>query len=778
MSEFEGANMLDRTEMSHNLRGSLQRAITYAFEQSHRQVTLEHLLLALADDREAAVILESSAVNVPALMTDVSGYLGRLEDRVDGGQQRQPELGGDVQHIIQSAGAAAQKSKRRAVSSALVLAAIVGDGRSPSAQILRNHGLTFENAIAALKQANSKPAASPAPLQAPPPQSNPAQPSDQSPVQSPRPSPAQPTTPVDDASNPAAGGPMPGSALAASTAAATNAGAARIQNMQAAHEIIASARERIAAARGTIATRTAEPDLATTPSSRKPDTQPPPVQQPSNNAAPAAPPAYRDQPKSAEAVTQPPPAPPKMPQAVPPGAAPPAATASPKVANEAVTGGGPPKMPTPPPIRPQPAPSDWAAPYQSVTDAPRSPAATPEQPPAPARPAEPPPAQRDAGNPPKSPTPPRPPTSAESQPAQPGKPTLSPPPTLAPPPSFDPLPRPARVTPLPPTPQREAGAQQPMSPVSAAVAEPTANRPSDSLSSLTRAQPAAPPPPIVTPPAVASPPPPGPASRPTRAPVQPTNPPPARPDPPQMPTRQLEGDPPPQQRPVYSQPPARSAADQANGPTAPPHYVQPAPPPTAYAPPQPTPAEMHPGQPAPDVSPIEPELLVGDIPTRMSVGVAQTVEIRAPRARLEAWSGGNADPRARDEQIITKAMTMRLRAPEGGFTIETASPETQWSEGYMGPLSDDIVSWRWIVTPLERGRLPVQLSVATRIVGRDGLAAARALPEQLVSVRVAPNYGRLASRFAIGAALVVTGLVLGYFADGLFGIGSSLLAQR
>ena len=248
-----------------------------------------------------------------------------------------------------------------------------------------------------------------------------------------------------------------------------------------------------------------------------------------------------------------------------------------------------------------------------------------------------------------------------------------------------------------------------------------------------------------------------------------------------MPARRPESDPPPAQapqRPVYSQPPTRPGADQANGLPAgvAPQYVEP-PPPTAYVPP-PAPAAMHQGHPAPDVSPIEPELLVGDIPTKMSVGVPLTVEVRAPRARLEAWSGGNADPRARDEQIITKAMTMRLRAPEGGFTIETASPETQWSEGYMGPLSDDIVSWRWIVTPLERGRLPVQLSVATRIVGRDGLAAARALPEQLVSVRVAPNYGRLASRFAIGAALVVTGLVLGYFADGLFGIGSSLLAQR
>ena len=178
------------------------------------------------------------------------------------------------------------------------------------------------------------------------------------------------------------------------------------------------------------------------------------------------------------------------------------------------------------------------------------------------------------------------------------------------------------------------------------------------------------------------------------------------------------------------------------------------------------------------MSPIDPEQLVEDVPTWMRVGVPTTIEIRAPRARLEAWSGGNPDPRARDEQIITKAMVMRLKAPEGGFTVEIASPETQWSEGYMGPLSDDVVSWRWIVTPVEYGRLPLQLTVSTRVVGRDGLAAARVLPEQLVTVRVAPNYGRIASRLAIGLALALSGLIIGYFADGLFSMGSSILAQQ
>ena len=55
----------------------------------------------------------------------------------------------------------------------------------------------------------------------------------------------------------------------------------------------------------------------------------------------------------------------------------------------------------------------------------------------------------------------------------------------------------------------------------------------------------------------------------------------------------------------------------------------------------------------------------------------------------------------------------------------------------------------WIVTPLISGRMPLQLSVSTRVVGRDGLAAARVLPEQLVGVRVSPNYASWGRKAAV-----------------------------
>ena len=69
------AEELSSIPMSTHLGQSLERAHRFAREQSHRAVTLEHLLLALTDDAEAAVILESANIELGRLGTEVSGYL-------------------------------------------------------------------------------------------------------------------------------------------------------------------------------------------------------------------------------------------------------------------------------------------------------------------------------------------------------------------------------------------------------------------------------------------------------------------------------------------------------------------------------------------------------------------------------------------------------------------------------------------------------------------------------------------------------------------------------
>ncbi len=142
--------------MSPNLGQSLERAHRCARDQSHRLVTLEHLLLALTEDAEAALILQSANVDLARLGTDVSGYLGRLlEDmRAEPGAEPRPDA--ELLRVLQAAASAAQQSRRKQIDGAIVLAAIVGDGKSPAAGLLKALGMTFEEAIRALQRANTK----------------------------------------------------------------------------------------------------------------------------------------------------------------------------------------------------------------------------------------------------------------------------------------------------------------------------------------------------------------------------------------------------------------------------------------------------------------------------------------------------------------------------------------------------------------------------------------------------------------------------------------------
>ena len=142
--------------ISPNLGQSLERAHRSARDQSHRLVTLEHLLLALTEDAEAALILRSAHVDLDRLSTDVSGYLGRLLDDMRAEPGAEPRPDAELLRVLQGAASAAQQSRRKQIDGAVVLAAIVGDGTSPAAGLLNALGMTYEEAIRALQRANTQ----------------------------------------------------------------------------------------------------------------------------------------------------------------------------------------------------------------------------------------------------------------------------------------------------------------------------------------------------------------------------------------------------------------------------------------------------------------------------------------------------------------------------------------------------------------------------------------------------------------------------------------------
>ena len=98
---------------STSLEQALRRALQYANERSHEYATLEHLLLSLIDDRDAAAVMRACDVDLDLLRDKLTGYIdNELSGLVlDTHGDAQPTAG--FQRVIHRAVAHVQSSRPR-----------------------------------------------------------------------------------------------------------------------------------------------------------------------------------------------------------------------------------------------------------------------------------------------------------------------------------------------------------------------------------------------------------------------------------------------------------------------------------------------------------------------------------------------------------------------------------------------------------------------------------------------------------------------------------------
>jgi hypothetical protein len=148
----------------------------------------------------------------------------------------------------------------------------------------------------------------------------------------------------------------------------------------------------------------------------------------------------------------------------------------------------------------------------------------------------------------------------------------------------------------------------------------------------------------------------------------------------------------------------------------------------------------------------------------MQIGKIAPAEVRIARDRIEGLIQMLSRDAARQQLMAAaRALTVRLKAPEGGFLVETASPETQWVESGSKLIHDEQAAWHWAVIPQARGRHRLLLQVSVRTVGQDGLALDAAAPDRLIEVRVRPNYFYTVRRWAWWLTALLLGAAIGYF---------------
>ena len=146
------AEDVGRMPMSPALQATLLRAREYAAGMSHREVGLEHLLLALSEDNDAAAVMQACKLDLGRLRNDVASFLGSPGDAPSGRSAPGPAISPQLTQILKYATLAAQQGRRPQIDGAIVLAAIVGDGKSMAANFLKAQGLTFEQTVRVLQQ--------------------------------------------------------------------------------------------------------------------------------------------------------------------------------------------------------------------------------------------------------------------------------------------------------------------------------------------------------------------------------------------------------------------------------------------------------------------------------------------------------------------------------------------------------------------------------------------------------------------------------------------------
>nr|WP_295889389.1 ATP-dependent Clp protease ATP-binding subunit ClpA [uncultured Devosia sp.] len=132
---------------SRGLEKALHQAMNLARERNHEFATLEHLLLALTDDRETIAVLTGCDVDIDALKSDLEDFINEELDSliVASGQDARPTAA--FQRVIQRAVIHVQSSGREEVTGANVLVAIFAERESHAAYFLEQQDMSRLDAV-------------------------------------------------------------------------------------------------------------------------------------------------------------------------------------------------------------------------------------------------------------------------------------------------------------------------------------------------------------------------------------------------------------------------------------------------------------------------------------------------------------------------------------------------------------------------------------------------------------------------------------------------------
>jgi len=133
--------------LTPSLERALERALGLAQERKHEYATLEHLLLALTEDDDAAEVMTACKVDLDKLRRDLTNYLDNdcASFVVEDGGQVHPTAA--FQRVVQRAVLHVESSSKDEVTGANVLVSIFAERESHAAYFLQEQDMTRYDAV-------------------------------------------------------------------------------------------------------------------------------------------------------------------------------------------------------------------------------------------------------------------------------------------------------------------------------------------------------------------------------------------------------------------------------------------------------------------------------------------------------------------------------------------------------------------------------------------------------------------------------------------------------
>ena len=132
---------------ARDLETTLHNALAAAASRRHEYATLEHLLLALVDDEQAAQVMAACGVDLGDLKTVVTSYLDTELESLKTAGQTDPSPTSGFQRVIQRAILHVQSSGRDEVTGANVLVALFSERESYAVYFLQQQDMSRLDAV-------------------------------------------------------------------------------------------------------------------------------------------------------------------------------------------------------------------------------------------------------------------------------------------------------------------------------------------------------------------------------------------------------------------------------------------------------------------------------------------------------------------------------------------------------------------------------------------------------------------------------------------------------